>query len=84
MKGFAGVHGARNPEQEETEITKIMDKVLLCSLRCLLFITSTTVTGSEYEITGLTRGQQYRVRARAIRAGRPGPWSDQATREPNI
>mgnify|MGYP000937837823 CR=1 FL=1 len=41
---------------------------------------SATVTNSEIEIPGLTRGNQYWIRVRAVRAGQPGPWSDQATR----
>jgi hypothetical protein len=45
---------------------------------------SATVTSRDYEITGLTRGQQYWIRVRAVRAGQVGPWSDQATRVANI
>jgi hypothetical protein len=45
---------------------------------------SVTVTLSEYEITGLTHGNQYWVRVRAVRANMTGPWSDQATRVANI
>jgi hypothetical protein len=45
---------------------------------------SSTVTESQIEITGLTRGSQYWVRVRAVRASQPGPWSDQATRVANI
>jgi len=45
---------------------------------------SATVTSSEYEITGLTRGNQYWVRVRAVRASMTGHWSDQATRVANI
>jgi hypothetical protein len=39
---------------------------------------------SEYEIGGLTKGQQYWFRVRAVRAGQFGPLSDQATRVANI
>lgn len=45
---------------------------------------SATVTNSEVEIPGLTRGQQYWFRVRAVRASLVGPWSDQATRVANI
>ncbi|MCX7045152.1 MAG: fibronectin type III domain-containing protein [Candidatus Sumerlaeota bacterium] len=82
MTGFAT---AQNHEQEGTGDNRDNgEEFFLCSLHCLLFITSTTATSSEYEITGLTRGQQYWVRVRAVRAGQPGPWSDQATRVANI
>jgi len=42
---------------------------------------SATVTNSEMEIQGLERGKQYWFR---IRAGKVGPWSDQATKVANI
>ena len=45
---------------------------------------SATVTNSEYEIPGLTKGTQYWFRVRAVRASLVGPWSDQATRVANI
>lgn len=45
---------------------------------------SATVTLSEVEIPGLTRGQQYWFRVRAVRASLFGAWSDQATRVANI
>ncbi|MCX7050256.1 MAG: fibronectin type III domain-containing protein [Candidatus Sumerlaeota bacterium] len=45
---------------------------------------SATVTNSEYEIPGLTKGNQYWFRVRAVRASLVGPWSDQATRVANI
>lgn len=43
-----------------------------------------TVTASEFTATGLTAGQQYWFRIRAVRAGVSGPWSDPATRVANI
>jgi len=36
------------------------------------------------EIQGLERGKQWWFRVRAVRAGKVGPWSDQATRVANI
>ena len=45
---------------------------------------SATVTLSEIEVPGLTLGQQYWFRVRAVRANLVGPWSDQATRVANI
>jgi predicted phage tail protein len=45
---------------------------------------SQTVTKSELEIEGLARGNQYWIRVRAVRAGKIGPWSDEATRVANI
>jgi hypothetical protein len=49
-----------------------------------VMVGSATVTVSEIEIPGLTKGQQYWFRVRAVRAGQAGPWSDQATRVANI
>jgi hypothetical protein len=45
-----------------------------------LMVGSATVTNSEMETQGLERGKQYWFRVRAVRAGKVGPWSDQATR----
>ena len=42
------------------------------------------VTASELTATGLTAGQQYWFRIRAVRGGLNGPWSDPATRVANI
>ena len=42
---------------------------------------SATGTNSEMEIQGLERGKQYWFR---VRAGKVGPWSDQATRVASI
>lgn len=39
---------------------------------------------SEFTATGLTAGQQYWFRIRAVRGGSNGPWSDPATRIANI
>ena len=39
-----------------------------------------TITQSEFTATGLTKGQQYWFRFRAIRVNQSGPWSDPATR----
>jgi hypothetical protein len=50
----------------------------------MLMVGSATVTNSEMEIQGLERGKQYWFRVRAVRAGKVGPWSDQATRVANI
>jgi len=50
----------------------------------LFLVGSATVPPSEFEIAGLTRGSQYWVRVRAVRAGQVGPCSDQATRVANI
>ena len=47
-------------------------------------IGNAAVSESEYEIAGLTAGQQYWIRVRAIRGGEYGPWSDPATRVANI
>lgn len=43
-----------------------------------------TATASEVIIDGLAKGTQYWIRIRAIRAGKPGPWSDPATRVANV
>lgn len=47
-------------------------------------IGNAAVSESEYEIAGLTAGQQYWIRVRAIRGSEFGPWSDPATRVANI
>lgn len=43
-----------------------------------------TETASEGTFTGLTMGTQYWIRARAVRGGEKGPWSDPATRVANV
>jgi hypothetical protein len=45
---------------------------------------SQTVTKSELEIESLARGNQYWIRVRAVRAGKTGPWLDEATKVANI
>ncbi len=47
-------------------------------------IGNAAVSESEYEIAGLTAGQQYWIRVRAIRGSEFSPWSDPATRVANI
>jgi hypothetical protein len=47
-------------------------------------IGNAAVGTSEYEITGLTAGQSYWIRIRAVRGSEFGPWSDPATRVANI
>lgn len=47
-------------------------------------IGNAAVSESEYEIAGLTAGQQYWVRVRAIRGNEFGAWSDPATRVANV
>ena len=48
------------------------------------FITIAAVSSSEYEIAGLTMGQQYWIRVRGIRGNEYGQWSDPATRVANL
>lgn len=45
---------------------------------------SAAVSSSEYEIAGLTIGQQYWIRVRSIRGQEYGTWSDPATRVANL
>ena len=47
-------------------------------------IGSAAVSASEYEIAGLTMGQQYWIRIRSIRGKEYGAWSDPATRVANL
>lgn len=47
-------------------------------------IGSAAVSSSEYEIQGLTIGQQYWIRVRSIRGQEYGTWSDPATRVANL
>lgn len=42
-------------------------------------IGNVSITVSEYEIVGLTAGQQYRVRVRSLNGTEYGTWSDPAT-----
>jgi len=49
-----------------------------------LMVGSTTGANSEMEIQCLERGKQYWFGVRAVRAGKVGSWSDQATRVANI
>ncbi len=47
-------------------------------------IGNAAVSESEYEIAGLTAGQQYWIRVRAIRGNEAGQWSDPATSIANV
>ena len=49
-----------------------------------LMVGTATGANSEMEIQALERDKQYWFRVGAVRAGKVGPWSDQATRVANI